>query len=619
MLQVSEITKQQGDHSISGDLLERALFSFGRSVNSSFTTALSQGKARLDFRRPENREFWLASWRYIANLGQRGTWQTAYEWARLVLSLDPENDPYRVVLILDQLALRAGQWEHFLKLSRCPFFQERWQQCPNIQISSALARFKAKEAANSRIALAKCVQQYPWIFTRLLTELKIEPLPQSLWGVSARSEREIFECEMYIICAKDLWETSDAKSFLVEVTKSVTVGTLPAPKAGQLSVDEARHVLLSGNPAMARLATARFASLSTSASDPLPPSDNNPSYHFEIEASGQFPPHLFHNGEGEGDNMPPEGEVREAIPSTIERQNQGLEGFAVLQYFLSNLLLWITPNAEDGTDTDPSSISQRLAEFVQFGSRIPEHLAAQGRRLVEALRNTWGTGTEPWEMRYLTDRLDEALIAREQEDHEQEGHEQEGREQEGHEQESREQESRGQESIEQESSEQEDREQDDRDQEDREREGLESVNPNPPLPRLPSMPADILPGYLHGLEVASEGSEETEEDIEDSLSNNDEDRNQRWLAGQGMLRLRDFAANHGTDESVWSENPDVEAEGRAVVDEYAERVLELAQQRTRTFIINYVLRQGTTVEVRDLVTRAIERIKRDRGQDVNVG
>lgn len=536
-----------------------------------------------------------------------------------MLSLDPENDPYRVVLILDQLALRAGQWEHFLKLSRCPFFQERWQQCPNIQISSALARFKAKEAANSRIALAKCVQQYPWIFTRLLTELKIEPLPRSLWGVSARSEREIFECEMYVICAKDLWETSDAKSFLVEVTKSVTVGTLPAPKAGQLSIDETRHVLLSGNPAMASLATARFASLSTSASDPLPPLDNNLSYHFEIEASGQFPPHLLHNGEGEDGGLPPEGEAREAISSTIERQSEGFEGFVVLQYFLSNLLHLITPNAEEGTDTDPSSISQRLAEFVQFGSRIPEHLAAQGRRLVEALRNTLGTGTEPWEMRYLTDRLNEALIAREQEDHEQEDHEQGGREQEGREQESRERESREQEDREQEGREQDDREQDDRDQEDREREGLESIDSYPPIPRLRPGLEDIFPGYPYGLEVASEGSEETEEDIEESLSDNDEDRNQRWLAGQGMLRLRDFAANHGTDESAWSENHDVEAEGRAVVDEYAGRVLELAQQKTRTFIINYVLRQGTTVEVRDLVTRAMERIKRDRGQHVNVG
>ncbi|KAK0885358.1 hypothetical protein LTR87_000992 [Friedmanniomyces endolithicus] len=61
LLQVSEIAKQERDHSTSGDLLERALFSFGRAVHSTFAKNLGEGKARLDFRRPENREFWLAS------------------------------------------------------------------------------------------------------------------------------------------------------------------------------------------------------------------------------------------------------------------------------------------------------------------------------------------------------------------------------------------------------------------------------------------------------------------------------------------------------------------------------------------------------------------------------
>ena len=506
-----------------------------------------------------------------------------------------------MVLVLDQLALRAGQSEHFIKLCQCPFFIERWRHCPNIQISSALAKFKAKEAANSRITLAKCVQQYPWIFTRLLTELKIEPLPPSLWGLSARSEREIFECEMYIICAKDLWETSDAKSFLVEVTKSVTVGDLSDPKAGQLTIDEARHVLLSGNQAMAGLVSTRFASLSTSASDPLPPVDNDPSYRFEIEANGHFPAHLLHRGEM-GDahlaNMPSERETQDAIPSPAERQNEDLEGFAVLHYFLSSLPNWITPNTVEGSETDPNSISQRLAEFVQFGSRIPEYLAAHGRHLVEALRGTWGTNNGPWEVRYLTNRLHEALNAREQEDGEQEDREQEDLEQE-------------------------DREQINPEQDGHERQSLEPTNPPLPMARDASVREAnelpyLFPPYPSDPEDSPPRVQEAEENIDDNLDDDDDDRNQRWLAGKGMLRLRDFAARHGTDDSAWSEDPDVEAEGRAIVDRYAERVLKLGQQRTQTFIVNYVLRQGTTVEVRDLVIRAIQKIKRERGQDGNI-
>lgn len=562
---------------MSGDLLERALFSFGRSVHSSFTTALSQGKARLDFRRPENREFWLAAWRYIANLGQRGTWQTAYEWARLLLSLDPENDPYRVVLVLDQLALRGGQSEHFLRLSGCPFFQEQWLHCPNIQISSALAKFKAQEAAKSRIMLAKCVQKYPWIFARLLAELSIEPIPPSIWGKSARSERERFESEMYIICAKDLWNTPDAKSFLVEVTQSVTVGALPSARDGQMSIDEARHVLLSGNQAMISLISTRFASLSTSASDPLPPPDNNPSYRFVVEEDRELTAHLF-QGEMEQirpPGLPSEGEIREGIPRPTDEETQDVQHFAVLHYFLSNLLPRITPRIEDGADPDPDSgsLSQRLAEFVHFGSRIPENLAARGRHLVEALRRTWGTDPGPWEMRYLTDRLDEALAAREPED----------------------------------------------------LEPISSPLPTPrDLPAEPALEADDGPFHLppypsdpeHPPPMVAEAEDDGADNLEDE--DEDEDRNQRWLAGKGMLRLRDFTAQYGTDETAWSEDPEVETEGKAIVDRYAERVLKLGHQRTRTFIVNYVLRQGTNTDVRDLVIRAIQKINRGREQEVNV-
>ncbi|KAF3491275.1 Nulp1-pending protein [Arthroderma uncinatum] len=54
LLQVSEIAKHQGDHAVSADLLERALFNIGRSAQSSFGNSLKEGKARLDFTIKEN-------------------------------------------------------------------------------------------------------------------------------------------------------------------------------------------------------------------------------------------------------------------------------------------------------------------------------------------------------------------------------------------------------------------------------------------------------------------------------------------------------------------------------------------------------------------------------------
>ena len=61
LLQVSEIARHQGDHAVFGDLVERALFSFGKSVHSSFPAALRSGIARVSFDKPANRELYLAN------------------------------------------------------------------------------------------------------------------------------------------------------------------------------------------------------------------------------------------------------------------------------------------------------------------------------------------------------------------------------------------------------------------------------------------------------------------------------------------------------------------------------------------------------------------------------
>ncbi|SLM40847.1 Transcription factor 25 [Lasallia pustulata] len=280
LLQVSEIAKQQGDHSVSGDLLERALFSFGRSVHSSFSTALSEGKARLNFRRPENREFWLASWRYINNLGQRGTWRTTYEWAKLLLILDPERDPYSIRLILDQVALRGGQAEHFLSLTKrsSPHWITTWNMSANVQTSSALAEYKLKHPEAARSSLRNAITNFPWLFTRLFQELNVGHIPKAIWGKVARTDRERFESEIYVTRAKDLWNTPEAISFLVEVAESLDDARGGPLRDDPITLNEARHVLLSDVPSLIALLPRNFTTMQTSAADPLPPPDNEPSY-----------------------------------------------------------------------------------------------------------------------------------------------------------------------------------------------------------------------------------------------------------------------------------------------------------------------------------------------------
>ncbi|OAX79879.1 hypothetical protein ACJ72_05802 [Emergomyces africanus] len=271
LLQVSEIAKHQGDHAVSGDLLERALFNIGRSVHSSFGNRLKQGKARLDFNIAANRELWLAGWRYIKNLEMKGTLKTAYEWAKLLLSLDPD-DPYSINLIIDSLAVRGREQDHFIELCSHPFFSGHWENFPNIQCSLALAYFLQRKPAECRSQLRKAMSRYPWIFCRLAQELNIEPIPERIWGVQAPNQSHELFCELYIARAKDIWNTPEAISVLVEVGDTLTTNK-ELVEAPEITLGVARHVLLSDIPSVTTHLPRYFAAGRISASDPLPPGE----------------------------------------------------------------------------------------------------------------------------------------------------------------------------------------------------------------------------------------------------------------------------------------------------------------------------------------------------------
>lgn len=528
LLQVSEIAKQQGDHSVSGDLLERALFSFGRSVQSSFTTALSQGKARLDFRRPENREFWLAAWRYTNNLGQRGTWRTAYEWARLILSLDPEGDPYCISLVLDQIALRGGQSEHFLKLADCSFFRDYlWLPRINIRISSALAEYKLKQAPQSRASLTQCVIAYPWMFARLLKELNIDHVPKAIWGTTPKSERDQFECELYVHNAKDLWNTPEAISFLVEVVEAADTSLAGAgsKEGDSITLDEARHVLLSGVPTLINLVPRRFTSMPSSSSDPLPPSNNLLSYN-PAAPTDSHPVYAspFENAEG-FETPSDEGTPNPRSPEDHEHergQEQELQGRAG---FFRRLLRAVAGSTQGPNDTAQVGDMLENVQRQAADQGVPPELAAQ-------------------QADQFMDDLERHVGRLPGSDHGNEG-----------------------------------------------------------LQAGSAYAARVEDGT--DLDETTVGSADQEQATAPQIGPPepyDEERNKRWLAGQGMLRLKEFTTAHGTNETAWPPGS-----GQIIVTEYARRVLQLRQQKQRTFIMNISLAQGTNSLVKDLVAREIER------------
>ncbi|KAL8737640.1 MAG: hypothetical protein Q9181_001483 [Wetmoreana brouardii] len=553
LLQVSEIAKQQGDHSVSGDLLERALFSFGRSVHSSFVTALSEGKARLDFRRPENREFWLAAWRYIANLGQRGTWRTSYEWAKLILSLDPEGDPYCVGLNLDQLALRGGQAEHFLLLVDCRPMNQ-WFRRANLSISSALAEHRLKNTHRSRLLLCDVIQYYPYILLRLFQELNLDHPPKSIWGQKPRTVREAFDCEVYVHNAKDLWNTPEAISLLVEVAETTERKPVTPILDSDINLDEARHILLSGIPALIDLLPRSFTTMQSTASDPLPPPDNLPSYR---SATSLDDPE---EAQGAHDRQPPPQPAVPAIAGNGALADDEIRELQGLQGFFSRITPWFRSNDPPDAGNDAGDEIERAAAE----SGIPEEVITErSNRLVQLLQRFLGRANN-----------DESL-----------------RSQAG------EQGSEAQDS----------------------RAAAAEQAPSAVTERRGSLDPDDH-AHFNDLGPAADAAEVVEQASSSAASASasaststsqdplpyDDERNQRWLAGQGMLLLKEFTIQHGVDENAWDAHT---AEGEALVYEYARRVLQLRQQRTRDFIVNYPLRQGAGEGVGELVRRWMEREK----------
>ncbi|CAG8959997.1 hypothetical protein HYFRA_00012715 [Hymenoscyphus fraxineus] len=283
LIQVSKIAKDQTDHALSADLLERALFTFGRAATTLFNTQLSAGKARLDFSRPENREVWLAGYQYIKSLVMKGTYRTALEWAKLLLSLDPEDDPYCMRFMVHHLALRAGEFNWLLDLfeSHLPELWGHSTAIAHIKPSLALAAMSLKEGVQCRKLLTESMKTVPWLYTRLFKELNLDA-PPSIWGIEARSEAEILLTEIYVLQTKDLWNTPGATSLLMEIAHTI-------PKVGDQQIDPldnsamtlsvVRYVYLDNTPSLMALAPSHLLHRSNNSdSDPLPPDTNIFSY-----------------------------------------------------------------------------------------------------------------------------------------------------------------------------------------------------------------------------------------------------------------------------------------------------------------------------------------------------
>ena len=288
LIQVSKVAKDQGNHALASDLLERALFTFGRASISIFNSKIAAGKARLDFARPENRELWLAGYHYIRSLMMKGTYRTALEWAKLLLSLDPEDDPYAMRLMIHNLALRAHDLNWLLDIADpsaklCEAEKTKWYITDGShgEPSLAFAALQLREMKDCRQRLQASMKKLPWLFCRLFAEMNLDA-PPSIWAIKPRTDAETLLTEIYVLQTKDLWNTPEATSLLIEVAHTlpkINIDAIPKHDNSTIGLDVVRFIYLDNNPSLMALAPSSILHREiNSDADPLPPEHNTCSY-----------------------------------------------------------------------------------------------------------------------------------------------------------------------------------------------------------------------------------------------------------------------------------------------------------------------------------------------------
>uniref|UniRef100_A0A8C7B2Q7 Transcription factor 25 n=1 Tax=Neovison vison TaxID=452646 RepID=A0A8C7B2Q7_NEOVI len=307
LLQLSDACRFQEDQEMARDLVERALYSMECAFHPLFS--LTSGTCRLDYRRPENRSFYLALYKQMSFLEKRGCPRTALEFCKLILSLEPDEDPLCMLLLIDHLALRARNYEYLIRL-----FQE-WEahrnlsQLPNFAFSVPLAYFLLSQQADlpeqelssareqASVLIRQALTMFPGVLLPLLEYCSVRPDASVATHRFFGPEAEISQppalsqlVSLYLGRSHFLWKEPATVSWLEENVREV----LQAVDSGDPAVGACesrrkvlyqraprnihRHVVLSEVKEAVAALPPDVTTQSVMGFDPLPPLDTIYSY-----------------------------------------------------------------------------------------------------------------------------------------------------------------------------------------------------------------------------------------------------------------------------------------------------------------------------------------------------
>jgi len=291
MLQLSEICRINEDHRMAGELIERSLFVFECAFHTLFN--ITQGNCRLDYKRAENRPFFLALYRHISYIGDKACYRTALEFCKVLFGLDPVGDPLGVLFMLDYYAIKAEDYKYLIQVYDEYDVTRNLSLLPNFAFSYPLAKFLTGSLEEANELLRSALITFPSLLIELTEKVGVDidnnirthPYfnPVTYLKQSVPLNQLI---ALYVGRCQTIWKQTEVLDWLVENAKyltenldkyedEMTTAESRRNTCFRLSPQNVlRHILTSEIKEAVERLPIEVRSQSVMTHDPLPPDDS---------------------------------------------------------------------------------------------------------------------------------------------------------------------------------------------------------------------------------------------------------------------------------------------------------------------------------------------------------
>uniref|UniRef100_A0A6V7I2D9 Transcription factor 25 n=1 Tax=Bracon brevicornis TaxID=1563983 RepID=A0A6V7I2D9_9HYME len=219
LMQFADVCRFNEDLQLAAELVERAVHSLECAFHPSFHIAA--GNCRLNYKMQTNRALFLALFKHLTFIGSRACYRTSLELSKVLLSLDPIDDPMAIVLSIDLYALRAREYDWFINFCETWNDERNLTQLPNIAYGLALAHFRLDHKEKAAELLQDALFMFPGVLLKLLDKCGVNTdtrvIGHDYFGVKAKDSTSkalrLLE-SLYIARSFHLWKEADVLPFL---------------------------------------------------------------------------------------------------------------------------------------------------------------------------------------------------------------------------------------------------------------------------------------------------------------------------------------------------------------------------------------------------------------------